>query len=297
MRKVLVIDGMNMVYAAYYAYSKLQNSGKPISIIYGFPCIIAGLINKLKPDDIHIVWEGRRSKERLLLHPEYKMGRRSMLPEQKLAFFKQVKTTKLVMDCLGVKQYHDENIEGDDLIFLLTQKLKKDNIISVIVSNDKDFHQLIGDRVRVYSKSKEILLHHKNLHKHFGYRREYAKDYLILRGDDSDNIPNYPGIGEKKALDFFKEFSSIKEYIKSNKVLKHIDKDELAILYKRNRELIDLKYFASKHLSHVIVAPLKENPKIRKKRLIRLCEKYNIKTFLKPEFLNPFYAYNSDSLK
>ena len=51
--KILLIDAMNTLHRAYHSYSKLQNSGNPVSIIYGMPCIVNSLINQFKPDDVY----------------------------------------------------------------------------------------------------------------------------------------------------------------------------------------------------------------------------------------------------
>lgn len=284
----IICDGNNLAYAAYYAYKNLQNNGRPVSIVFGMPSMISGIINTLKPHDITVVWDGKRSPHRLALLPEYKHKRNSkMTPEERAAFNKQINTTKVILDCLGIKQAYNENLEGDDLIYLLSEQRRK-TFRTTIYSNDKDFHQLIGFNLNVYVSKLKKIIHHKNIEKTYGYTPQNARDYLILTGDKSDNIPGYGGIGPSKAQKFFKEFSGIKHYLKSNKTIKHIDKDKLELLYITGRQLIDLKYYANKFLSFEDIFYLNDYPDIRHDDLKKLCFKYNIKTFMKPDFLNTF---------
>lgn len=282
---------MNMVYRAYHAYSNLTNGGKPVSIIFGMPSIVNGLINNFHPDQLYIVWDGERHKRRLELCPNYKQGRRKKEPEEARLFYSQVKEVRKLFKYLGIKQILHPEMECDDYIYSLTKKFKKnkDNKIT-IVSSDKDFHQLLCSNVKIYNPSKEGLIHHKNLSTDYPYTVNQASDYLCLIGDDSDNITGYPGVGEVTAKAFFQQFSSIEEFLKSDKQIKRIDKEKLEKLYVINKEMIDLKLFHQKNVHSKIVIRYfgGKNPIHNVKKLTDLCFQYNIRMFLKPEFLKNY---------
>ena len=92
--KILIIDGNNTMHRAFHSYSRLQNHGKPVSIIYGMPILVNALVNQFKPDDVYICWDGRKSPHRMRLLPTYKAGRKTFTEKDKAAFDKQRETVK-----------------------------------------------------------------------------------------------------------------------------------------------------------------------------------------------------------
>ena len=118
-------------------------------------------------------------------------------------------------------------------------------------------------------------------------------DYLCLTGDDSDNIPGYRGIGDKKAKHLIHSFGSIKDFLKSEKQFLNIDKQLLKAVYKVNRELIDLKYFYKKNLKNKVkLALYNKNPKLDIAKVSKISNSFNINTFKKEEFIKPFRKLN-----
>ncbi len=293
--KILLIDAKNMAHRAFHAYRNLQNHGKPVSIVYGMPSMISSMLHQFRPDKCFIVWDGARSKHRLKLLPEYKAGRRTHTDEERAAFDKQIRTTMLLLHSLGLKQIIHPEQEADDMIYKLVRLYKKNkkNTI-IIISNDKDFHQLITTNVRVYNPIKHLLLHNKNLKPQVGYHPHQVVDTLCLTGDDSDNISGLKSVGPGRASDFIDEFGSIESYLteekwddKRHKLFPLVELEEL---YLRNRKLIDLRHFYNTYLIGTPLIYYKgvKAPVFNQKLLFKLCQKYSIKMFKTEQFIKQF---------
>lgn len=282
--KLLIIDGNNTMHRAYHSYRMLQNNGKPVAVIYGMPNLVHALINQFKPDHTVICWDWGRSKHRLKLLPEYKEGRKTLTEEQRADLYNQRDKAMAIFQALGINQLYSKGHEADDYIYALVRKNREANI--TIVSTDKDFHQLLSPKVKIFNTAKRLLIHEKNVKGHFGYTADQCVDYLCLLGDDSDNIPGYRGIGEQRAKIFLAEHSSIREFLASEKSFMKVDKAELGAIYKRNKRLIDLRVFYNRYLKgNMDVKPALKKKPLNKKALFKICDEYNIKSFKKKSFL------------
>ena len=290
MNKVVVVDGNNIAYAAYYSYSNLSHKGEPVGTLYGIVSMVRGYIGEHNPNELIVVWDSARDKHRLKILPEYK-GTRKAKQDKKLfdreSFMKQKDIAIKVLSNLGVKQVKVEGREADDLIYEVVRKRKKENLV-VIVSADKDFLQLISKNVRVWNPIKRVLIHTKNILKYFPVPANSVVDYLCLTGDSSDNIPKYPGIGDKTADKFFSTFGSIASYLESKDISTFkIDKKKLLELYKKNKELIDLKYFYKLHYkgkSKIEFLPRKYD----EDKFLKICSKYAFYSFNNTKYLKTF---------
>lgn len=289
MNKILIIDGDNMLHRAYHKYGGFTNtSGKPSSMIFGFPYMVRTALTRFKPTKVYAVFDGGRSKHRLDILPEYKNR------DQKLGFdyenFQEQKATiKQLMIDLAITVVWGPHYEADDLIYMLCRKHRDDKV--VILSGDKDFHQLISDNISIYSPHKEIELTTKNLRNHFGYEPWEVVDYLCLTGDKSDKIPGYGGVGEIRAKQFISKFGSIKNFLLSynSSMGKTLDPNKLAIVYKQNRTLIDLAYFYRKfHRKKVELPVLNPDPILKLAAIAMVAREYEVTTLTKSDFISAF---------
>jgi 5'-3' exonuclease len=181
--------------------------------------------------------------------------------------------------------------EADDVITKLVIRLRKlghENII--IVSGDKDFHQLISRTVRVYSESRKKLLNHAECQKEFGYHPMQCVDYLTLVGDDSDNIKGYPQIGHKRAMDLLEKYTNLTNFIESEDKHNLIDKKKLRTLIIRNEVMIDLMQYWRKHGKKEKMMYYKDNkePALQKNKFLRLSAKYNMRKLMSSNFIKAF---------
>lgn len=292
-QKTLLLDGSNIAYRVYYAMAGLSHGGIPTSVIFGLPNLVCSLISQFKPDRLIVVWDGKRSSQRLEWFPEYKGKRKATQDKNsfnKEEFFSQLDKAKDILSCLGVHQVHNRQIEADDYIYHLAKKFSKKGIC-VVVSNDSDFYQLIGPKIRVWNDNKKKLINHKNFEKIVGYPLAYAEDYHILTGDKSDNINGYPQVGEKRALDFLKKWGSIEDYLSSEKPEeKLIKREKLKEIYELNRKLVNLAFFHDNFLKPQKAFKKSDykEPQINTAELKIVCAQFGITTFIKPHFLRPF---------
>lgn len=288
-KPILVIDGDNQLYRAFFANQGLTTGGKSTSAIFGVPKIVASLIKKFQPSKIIIVWDGRKAKERVALLPNYKESK-ARLGFDKTDLIRQKEVLKRIFRYLGIPQVYDEFIEGDDhLAMVVDREYNTTDKDIVIVSADKDFRQLLSERISIWDDRDNFLTTKGNCKNRWGYRGNQCVDYLILTGDHSDNIPGYGGIGEKRAPQFLDQ-TSIKAYLKDTgpEIMK-IDRKKLKEVYKRNSMLIDLRKFREAHLSTKLPNYTNTKGKVNTKRLFRILDRFGIKSFKQPEFLNPFY--------
>lgn len=284
-RPILILDGNNLAHRCYHSMGRLSYKGQSVSVIYGLPNLVTSLVKRFDPKKVFLVWDGKKSKIRKELLPEYKSHRKDFNknfdPDD---FYRQRDIAMKLFYNLGVKQIWDREMEADDCIFMILKKFTKSKII--IASNDKDFHQCITKRVTVVN-GKDILLTPKTLPKNFNYTPENCVDYLCLVGDSSDNIPGYRGIGEERGKAFFLEHSSIANFLNSNKTHNLIDKEKLAKLYALNRQLIDLSYYNEQHIPGDKKLPYfkgKRNNTIKLSKFKEICAKYGMVTLQKKQF-------------
>lgn len=290
--RCLILDGMNLAYQAYYAYHNLSHKGKSTSILFGMSQIISGLIKMHRPVKLIICWDGYRSKRRLKKLPGYKSHREEGRDKEKHGkFLKEIKTCRKLFSYMGIPQAHNEKLEGDDMIYWVNKKMQ---LIypTLIVSADKDFKQLINYDVSLYHpRSKEVSGVFAFSASNAGIAVSQYRDYMILQGDKSDDIPGYPGIGPVRAGKLLKDFGSISNYLKSKEDFPGLtDKEGLKKLYKRNRFLMDLPYYNEKYHTDKDITYFrgKSSPAFNDAKYRRICLKYNLKTMLSDTFTKTF---------
>ena len=285
---ILIVDGNNLLYRCYYKFQGMvSKSGTPSSMVFGYPNVLKSMLNRFNPQKVFNVFDGGRDKNRLAILPTYKER------EPKLGFdidsFRDQKNVVMEL-CYNLSMHvvQERYKEADDLIYMLVRKLKKKYNL-IIISSDKDFNQLVEPGVSCFNPHKGLEITNKNMLHRFGYLPGECVDYLILDGDSSDKIPGYKGMGEKTIRKFLDEHSSIKLYLSSKLQFKKINNALLEEIYKRNRYLIDLAYFFRKfHRKFNIPLPYGDSPGFNNPFIYKVADKYDINTFLKPDFQKPF---------
>lgn len=294
-KPILVVDGNNMAHRAFNAHSFLSHKGKSVAMMFGVPYILQGLILKYKPKKIYFVWDGFKRRERLAICPEYKQTKTRMKNKEDgestlKEWLRQQKAVKAILRALGIPQVHNAEMEADDYVYMLVDKyLGKRKVI--IVSNDKDFHQLVSGDVVQHSEKYSDVISEVNFERLIGVNQSDFIDHLILVGDKSDNIKGYPGIGEVRAKKFLSEFGTISDFLDGDEVYKGIDRKKLKELYNVNRVMMDLEYFHEKYVrGKMKVTYYKDDskPKVNEVKLRKLCEKYALRSFAKSTFIERF---------
>jgi len=303
MNRIVIFDGNHLAYRAYYKFGNLKTiDGERTGVIYGMPYVAESLIRKLGPDKVAVVFDGGRHKSRIKILPEYKR-RDPKLGFDRDDFYRQKDIGLEIFKALGLRVAWKKGFEADDIIAQITRRYYSKGWEVVIVSADKDFHQLLrpfnenedgGGPVMMYNVSKGKMIDEYTLRLIYKYKPNQCVDFLCLTGDKSDNISGYPGIGEKRALKFLDEFGSIKNFLKDDGLIfGKMDKQKLKKVYRRNRKLIDLKYFYRNYLIkesiHWVNLGLFDEVNLRE-----ICNKYEINTFLKSQFINTFKNLQSE---
>ena len=214
-KRVLVVDGMNCFYRHFVANPSMSDNGDHVGGIVGFLKGIQLLSERYTPRDIIVVWEGGGSPRRRSIDPSYKGGRR---PEKLNRFYSEdipdtvsnrnEQVSKLVnlLRLAGVRQMYVSDCEADDVIARLVNVNFKDHDC-VIISTDRDFFQLINDRVAVWSPgskkewTSELVVENHGIH---------PENFCLARcfvGDSSDGIKGVPGAGFRTLAKRFPELS------------------------------------------------------------------------------------------
>lgn len=290
--KTLILDGHNLAYAAYYAYSNLSYKGKSVSVIFGMPQMVKSLLLELVPKKLVICWDGKKHPKRLELLPTYKSHReKNRDPQKRELFLKQINTVQKLFYRLGVPQAYNDAIEGDDMIYMVTKKERLTHKVQIVTS-DKDFVQLIDFDTSLYHPLKRIPSSTFAFSAHYGVDIPQYVDLLCLLGDHSDDIPGIKGIGPVKAMNFLNQYYTIKDYLNDDDAYFPGlgDKKTLRKQIWRNRRLIDLALFHRKYNKKAKITYIRDRqfPSYNPEKYTQLCTKYNLKTLMTETFLKPF---------
>jgi DNA polymerase-1 len=208
-KSLYLIDGSSYIYRAFYALTRLTNArGMPTNAIYGFARMILKVIRDKAPDYVCVVFDAPGPSFRHEMYDEYKASRQKM-PEDLVL---QVPYIKEMVKYHGIPQIEMEGYEADDLIATLTRTAIARDLEVVIVSADKDLHQLIdAPRVLQWDPQKDKVFDEKAVEEKFGITPRQVGDYLALTGDSSDNIPGVKGVGDKTARELLRKWGSLEE--------------------------------------------------------------------------------------
>ena len=212
MKKVVLVDGNNLLFRSYYATAYSGNfmknkDGFPTNALYGFVNMINKIIHDEKPEYMIVAFD----KGKTFRHDkneDYKAGRIKMPDELRVQF----PIAKDILSCLGIKWFEIDNYEADDIIGTLSSKIEEnDDYNGLIVSSDKDLLQLITDKTIVkLLKTKDHIMMDKNVfYETYGLTPEKMVDIKALQGDPSDNIKGVKGIGEKTALKLLQDYGTL----------------------------------------------------------------------------------------
>ena len=217
MAKWLLVDGFNLAYRCFFAIPELSRAdGFPTNALHGWVKSLWRLSDQEKPDRALVFFDLGGAMDRLALLPEYKAHREEM-PE---ALSKQIPVIKDLTRAMGLGGIEEDGVESDDLLASQAWSLAGKGDQVVIVSSDKDFAQIVGERIRIMlpppSANPKLgwrLMDEAGVREKFGVPPSQIADYLALVGDASDNIPGLGGVGPKTAAKWLAEFGSLEGVI------------------------------------------------------------------------------------
>ena len=218
---ILVIDGLNTFLRSFTMINYINSDGHHVGGLTGFLKSVGYAIKMLEPTKVVIVFDGAGgSNSKRNLYPEYKANRNksrmtnysifSSKDEENESISNQMARLIQYLQCLPVTMICIDGIEADDTIGYLVGKFEKFTATKevTILSADKDFLQLVSDKVQVYSPTKKKIYKPKDVLEEFNVSSYNFVNYKILMGDNSDNLPGIDGLGPKKVIKMFPELAN-----------------------------------------------------------------------------------------
>jgi len=252
-----LLDAYALIYRAYFALSQnpmINSKGLNTSAIYGFTTTLFDVLNTHKPTHIAVVFDTDKPTERHTDYAEYKANREAMPDDIKLA----IPYIKKIIEGFNIPILFADGYEADDVIGTLAKKAEKEGYTTYMMTPDKDFGQLVSEHILMYKPArmgnKAEIWGMKEVCEKFEVERPLQViDYLGMRGDAVDNIPGIPGVGDKTAKKFIKQYGSIEKLLENTTDLKGKMKEKV----EENAEQAIL----SKKLATIIVdAPIEFDP-------------------------------------
>ena len=248
-KKLFLIDAYALIYRAYYAFIKnprINSKGFDTSAIMGFFNSVFDILKREKPDYFSVVFDKGGSADRTKIFEDYKANRDST-PEPILD---SIPIIHEILDALGITSLQLSGYEADDVIGTVAKQAEKEGLITYMVTPDKDFAQLVSKNIFLYKPARfgngiEIWGVDEVKNKFEISDPLQVIDFLGMMGDSVDNIPGLPGVGEKTAKKFLKEYGSIEELYKNLDDIKGKLKEKIS----NNKELGLL----SKKLATIII--------------------------------------------
>jgi len=213
---LMLLDGHSLAYRAFFALPA-ENfktaTGQTTNAVYGFTSMLINLLRDEEPTHIAAAFDVSRKTFRSELFPEYK-AQRSKSPEE---FGGQVELTKDVLGAMGIPVMAIDGYEADDIIATLATQAEERGFDVLVVTGDRDSLQLVDDAVTVlYPKrgvSELTRFTPEEVEKKYGVTPTQYPDIAALRGDSSDNLPGVPGVGDKTAAKWIRQYGSLSELV------------------------------------------------------------------------------------
>ena len=256
MNRLLLIDAYAMIYRAFYAFIKaprMNSKGENTSAIFGFVVTLEDLMKRLKPSHIAVAFDPHGPTFRHEAYEQYKAQR----PETPEEIRRAVPIIKDILKAMNITVLEVPGFEADDVIGTVSQLAEKAGFEVFMATPDKDYGQLVTDRVHMYRPR------HTGGFEQMGPEEVCAKyglqnknqviDLLALMGDASDNIPGCKGVGEKTAVQLLTQFGDVEN------LLAHTEELKGALKTKVETQADDIRF--SKFLATIKTdVPIEFNP-------------------------------------
>jgi DNA polymerase I len=210
--KLLLLDGHSLAYRAFYALREVEMStttGQPTNAVFGFTSMLINLMRDETPTHLAVAFDVSRKTFRREEYPEYKAGRMDT-PDD---FRGQVTLIREVLDALRIPSLAVEGYEADDVIATLTVEAEAAGMQVLICTGDRDALQLVSNDVTVLYPRRGVSdltrFTPGEVAAKYDLSPQQYPDYAALRGDPSDNLPGIPGVGEKTAAKWIREYGSL----------------------------------------------------------------------------------------
>ncbi|MCY0887253.1 MAG: DNA polymerase I [Alicyclobacillaceae bacterium] len=209
-QRLILIDGNSIAYRAFFALPPLSNAaGQQTNAVYGFTQMLLKLLEQEKPTHIAVAFDIGKKTFRHETFAEYKGTREKTPPE----LVEQFPMVRQLLDAFSIRYLEIPNFEADDIIGTLARQAEQAGMETLIVSGDKDLLQLVSGKVLTGLTKKGVtemeVYNPQAVHDRYGLTPPQIVDLKGLMGDNSDNIPGVPGVGEKTAMKLLHEFHTV----------------------------------------------------------------------------------------
>ncbi|GAB4495774.1 MAG: DNA polymerase I [Saprospiraceae bacterium] len=223
-KKLFLLDGHALIYRAHFAFITrplINSKGWNVSAIQGFMRTLWDMMQSEKPTHVAVVFDPKGGTFRHEKYEPYKANREAQ-PED-ITF--GIPWVERIVRAMNLPVVSVPNYEADDVIGTLAKQAERDGYEVFMVTPDKDFGQLVDDKIFLYKPGKggeaAEIWGKKEVCERWGIKRvEQVVDMLGLMGDPVDNIPGLPGIGEKTAAKLLEEFDSVENLLANADKLK-----------------------------------------------------------------------------
>ncbi|HHE46363.1 MAG TPA: DNA polymerase I, partial [Bacteroidetes bacterium] len=217
MKRLFLVDGTALVFRSFHAFSgraQLTSRGRNVGMVYGFLSSLLSILRREKPDLLVLTFDTGAPTFRHKMFEPYKANRPPL--DEDLA--QQIPTLYEIIAAMNIPQIALDGWEADDVVGTLAKRAETAGMEVFLVSGDKDFYQLVTDKVKVYtlprqSSDNPSIYDPDGIESKFGVRPEKVIDVLGLMGDSSDNIPGIPKIGPKTAVNLVREYGGLEEVL------------------------------------------------------------------------------------
>ena len=223
-KRLFLLDAYALIFRGYYALIKnprVNSKGMDTSAIMGFMNSLFDVIKREKPDHLAVAFDKGGSSDRVEMYEDYKANRDETPDAIKIA----VPYIQSILKAMHVPCIEIEGVEADDLIGTLSKQAEKEGYQVFMVTPDKDYAQLVSENIFMYKPARmgngiEIWGIPEVQKKFEVERPEQVIDYLGMMGDASDNIPGLPGVGDKTAKKFIKQYGGLEGLLENTDKLK-----------------------------------------------------------------------------
>ncbi len=230
-KKLFLLDAYALIYRAFFAMNKnprMTSKGLNTSAVMGFLNSLYEILQKEKPTHIGVAFDVAGTAQRQAEYSEYKANREKMPDDLR----ESIPYIIRLIEAFNIPVYGVEGYEADDIIGTLAKKAEQQGVITYMMTPDKDFGQLVTDKILLYKPAKfgepAQVWGPKEVCERYGIQEpKQLIDILGLWGDAADNIPGIPGIGEKTAAQLVQKYGSVENLIAHADELKGKQKENV----------------------------------------------------------------------
>ena len=230
-KKLFLLDAYALIYRAFFAMSKnprMNSKGINTSAVMGFLNSLYEILQKEKPTHIGVAFDVAGTAQRQTEYSEYKANREKMPDDLRDSIPYIIR----LIEAFNIPVYGVEGYEADDIIGTLAKKAEQQGFLTYMMTPDKDFGQLVTDKILLYKPAKfgepAQVWGPKEVCERYGIQEpKQLIDILGLWGDAADNIPGIPGIGEKTAAILVGKYGSVENLIAHADELKGKQKENV----------------------------------------------------------------------